>query len=233
MSKNLFVIGTGTEVGKTYLSALLVKKLQESGRSVGYFKAAMSGNERDAMGHLIPGDGQQVKQISGIPQAVEEMCPYVYERAVSPHLAAKMEGRQVETAQIAQSWQRVSSAYEYVTLEGSGGILCPLRMEEERQLWLEDVIRMTQAPCLLVADAGLGCINAVGLTAFYLKEKQIPLKGILLNRFRAGDAMYEDNRRQCEAVAGVPVLACVAEGAKELPLSAEAVASLYEGGRTE
>ena len=53
----------------------------------GYFKAAMSGNEREEDGTLIPGDALWVKNVSGISQSVEEMCPYVYEHAYSPHLA--------------------------------------------------------------------------------------------------------------------------------------------------
>ena len=58
MSRNLFITGTGTDVGKTFVSALMVKKLAQSGRRAGYFKAAMSGNRRRADGSLIPGDGE-------------------------------------------------------------------------------------------------------------------------------------------------------------------------------
>ena len=92
MSKGLFLVGTGTDVGKTYVAGLIVKKLWESGVSAGYFKAAMSGNERDERGELIPGDAMFVKEMSGISQPPEEMCPYIYENAVSPHLPACLEG---------------------------------------------------------------------------------------------------------------------------------------------
>ena len=92
MSKGLFITGTGTDVGKTYVSGLILKKLRENGLSCGYFKAAMSGNVRGENGALILGDAAFVKQISGISQALEDTCPYVYERAVSPHLAARLEG---------------------------------------------------------------------------------------------------------------------------------------------
>ena len=92
MSRGLFVIGTGTDVGKTYVTALIVKKLKDSGVSAAYYKAAMSGNQRDGDGKLIPGDALLVKEISGISQPLEEMCPYVYERAFSPHLASRIEG---------------------------------------------------------------------------------------------------------------------------------------------
>lgn len=84
MSKGIFITGTGTDIGKTYVTGLIVKKLRESGADAAYYKAAMSGNERRADGSLIPGDALQVKTMSGIGQPLEEMCPYVYETAVSP-----------------------------------------------------------------------------------------------------------------------------------------------------
>lgn len=100
MSRNIFIAGTGTDVGKTFVSGLIVKKLAESGCNVGYFKAAVSGNERAADGSLVPGDAVHVKTTSGISQLVEQMCPYVYQMAVSPHLAAKIEGNPVDMSVI-------------------------------------------------------------------------------------------------------------------------------------
>ena len=64
MSKKLFITGTGTDVGKTYIAGLIVKKLYESGKNAAYYKAAMSGNIRDENGKLIPGDALTVKNIS-------------------------------------------------------------------------------------------------------------------------------------------------------------------------
>ena len=227
MSRNLFIVGTGTDIGKTYITGLILKKLNESGASAAYFKAAMSGNERDGEGRLIPGDAVHVKQVSGISQPLEEMCPYVYENAVSPHLASRIEGNPVSLTRVQEEFATVSERYDYVTMEGSGGILCPICFDE-REIWLPDVIKACGMGCLLVADAGLGTINAVGLTAFYLREQEIPLKGIVLNHYRQGDLMQEDNLKMCEYLTGVPVIACVRDGDRELDISAELLKSLYE-----
>ncbi len=227
MSKGLFVVGTGTDIGKTYIAGLIVKKLRESGASCGYYKAAMSGNKRRANGSLIPGDALFVRDVSGIHQPLEEMCPYIYERAVSPHLASRIEGNPVQLDVVLEGFHRACKNYEYVTLEGSGGILCPICFDE-KEIWLPDVIRACRVPCLLVADAGLGTINDVGLTAFYMKEHGIPLKGIIFNHYRPGDVMQEDNRRMCEYVTGAKVAACVKDGDTELDISAEFLKSLYE-----
>ena len=71
MSKNIFITGTGTDVGKTFVTALILKKLRECGESAAYYKAAMSGNERRDDGTLIPGDALYVKTISGIAQPLD------------------------------------------------------------------------------------------------------------------------------------------------------------------
>ena len=69
MSRNIFITGTGTDVGKTYVTGLIVKKLKESGADAAYYKAAMSGNERRPDGSLIPGGCSSGKNNVGDPSA--------------------------------------------------------------------------------------------------------------------------------------------------------------------
>ena len=140
MSKNLFVTGTGTDMGKTYVTGLILKKLWENKKNAAYYKVAMSGNDRRPDGSLIPGDALHVKTVSGIQQPLEEMCPYIYETAVSPHLASKIEGNPVEMEKALQAFDHLQERYDYVTAEGSGGILCPLRFDEQK-IQLEDFIK--------------------------------------------------------------------------------------------
>lgn len=227
MSKKIFVTGTGTDVGKTYVTGLIIKKLIESGRHAGYYKAAMSGNERRTDGTLIPGDAVHVKNISGIGQPLEEMCPYVYETAVSPHLASRLEGNPVQMDVVEEGFHKVCREYAYVTMEGSGGVVCPICFDEAK-IRLEDVIRRLGLSCLIIADAGLGTINNVVLTVEYMRARKIPVKGIVFNHFHAGNVMEEDNLRMCEYMTGLKVLACVEDGATELDMDAELLSSLYE-----
>lgn len=226
MTKGIFITGTGTDVGKTYITALLVKRLKQAGVRAAYYKAAVSGNRRRSQG-LLPEDAMYVKQFSGISQPLDTMVPYIYEQAVSPHLAAQIEGNPVELSVVRQGYLDLCQDYQYITMEGSGGILCPLRWEENQQLWLEDVIRELKLSCLVVAEAGLGTINATLLTVEYLKMKQIAVKGIILNHFHAKDQMEQDNRRIIEKRGGIPVVACVAEGDCNIDLSAEKLISFY------
>ncbi|MBP3458638.1 MAG: dethiobiotin synthase [Lachnospiraceae bacterium] len=227
MSKKLFITGTGTDVGKTYVTGLIVKKLKESGQNAAYYKAAMSGNEYGADGKLIPGDALHVKNASGITQPLEEMCPYIYEAAVSPHLASRMEGNPVQMEVVKKGFEEVCARYDYVTMEGSGGILCPICFDEEK-IQLEDVIKELGLSSLIIADAGLGTINSVVLTVEYMCSRNLPIKGILFNHFHPGNVMEEDNLRMCEYMTGLKVLACIEDGSKELDMDADLLASLYE-----
>lgn len=226
MSKNLFVTGTGTDVGKTYVTGLVIKKIKESGANAAYYKAAMSGNERRADGSLIPGDALSVREVSGIAQPLEEMCPYIYEHAYSPHLAARIEGGPAELSVVRDGFLKVSEKYDYVTVEGSGGILCPIRYDGEK-IMLEDVVKVLNLSCLLVADAGLGTINSVVLTAEYMRARNIPVVGMIFNRFHPGNVMEEDNIRMCEELTGLTTLARVQEGERELSMDVEELKAVY------
>lgn len=227
MSKQLFITGTGTDVGKTYVTGLVVKKLRQAGKHAAYYKAAMSGNQRRTDATLVPGDAVQVQRMSGIGQRLEEMCPYVYETPVSPHLAAKIEGNPVNMRKILADYDDICRTYDYVTVEGSGGIICPLRFDEQK-IFLEDFIKARNMPCLMVADAGLGTINAVVLTAAYMKARGISVRGIILNRFDPKSLLHQDNRQMCEYMTGLDVVACVKDGDSDLDISMEVLEELYQ-----
>lgn len=66
MAKGLFITGTGTDVGKTYVTGLLVRKLEELTKSAAYYKAAMSGNDRDSNGNLMPGDAIWMRMVTSV-----------------------------------------------------------------------------------------------------------------------------------------------------------------------
>lgn len=227
MSKALFVTGTGTDTGKTYVTGLIVKKLQEAQKNPAYYKAAMSGNDRRPDGTLIPGDALAVQTMSGIDQSLTSMCPYVYEHAYSPHLASRLEGNPVVMDVVKHGFADVTTDYDYITVEGSGGILCPICFDEAK-IQLEDVVKKLHLSSILIADAGLGTINSVVLTAEYMKTHGLPLKGIIFNHYHPGDVMEDDNIFMCEHMTGLPTLAKVQDGDTELDMNIDALCALYD-----
>ena len=226
MSKALFITGTGTDIGKTYVTGLIVKKLVDAGLRAGYYKAALSGAETLADGTLLPGDALHVAQIAGLA-AEDASVSYIYRDAVSPHLAAQIENRPIDFDKVEQDFKQAQERTDYLTVEGSGGIICPLRWDDAEHVVLDDLVLRLGLSALVVADAGLGTINAAVLTAEHLRMRGIPLKGFIFNNWQGG-TMQEDNVRMVEALTGAPVLACVEHGAVELPMAVDALAALYD-----
>ena len=230
MSKNLFITGTGTDIGKTFVSALIVKKLSEIAKS-GYFKAAMSGNERASDGSLIPGDAKFVKETAKIGQSLESMCPFVYEHAYSPHLASRIEGNPVNLDVVKKNFLSLQNQFDFLTVEGSGGILCPIDFDKSgsrKAIFLEDVISSLNLDSVIVADAGLGTINSLVLTVRYMESKNLGIKGMIFNHFHPGNIMEEDNIFMCEKLTGLKTLACVKAEDENLDIDFETLSGLYK-----
>ena len=223
MDKGIFITGTGTDVGKTYVTALIVKKLNEEGIKTGYYKAAISG--ANSIEHS---DAGYVKKISKINQKEDTLLSYIYETPVSPHLASKIEGNPVNMTKILKDFNRVKNEYDFVVVEGSGGIVCPIRYDNTENIFLEDIIKKLELKSLIVADAGLGTINSVVLTVSYMKSKNITVSGIILNNYKGG-IMEEDNIYMIEKITGVKVISCVSKDDKDIYID-EKYLKLITGG---
>ena len=128
---------------------------------------------------------------------------------------------------VERDFRAAKARTEYLTVEGSGGIICPLRWDNEEHVILDDLALRLGLSALVVADAGLGTINAAVLTAEHLKMRGIPLRGFIFNNWQGG-AMQENNVRMVEILTGARVLACVEHGAAKLPMAADALAALYQ-----
>ena len=226
MGKALFVTGTGTDIGKTYVTGLIVKKLRGAGLRAGYYKAALSGAEVGADGQLLPGDALHVAQVAQLAPE-DTHVSYIYRDAVSPHLAAQIENRPINFDVVERDYRMAKERTDYLTVEGSGGIICPLRWDAEQHVILDDLVLRLGLSALVIADAGLGTINAAVLTAEHLKMRGIALKGFIFNNWTGG-TMQEDNVTMVEALTGARVLACVEHDAAELPMAADALAALYQ-----
>lgn len=228
MSKGLFIIGTDTDVGKTFVTAQLVKKLIKEGVKAGYYKAVLSGGFYDG-DTLIPGDAKEVLEVSGIDENYEKCVSYILEHAVSPHLAARLEGIDIKLEKILEDYKAIGDRYEYLCVEGSGGIICPIKITDEEIILLEDIIKLLDIPTLLVARAGLGTINHTTLTIQYLEQKGIDVRGIILNEYEFGNMIHEDNKEVIEKLTGVKVVGIVPKGqaSDNIQVSIEELLALF------
>lgn len=216
MSKGYFVTATGTDVGKTFVTALLVKKWRDSGIDAGYYKAALSGAEL-RNGKWIAGDADYVKRIANLPDSQEELVSYVYKEAVSPHLAARKEGNPVELAQVKTDFVTATQRHEFVFVEGSGGIICPIRYDDKK-IFLADIMKELNLPLLIVTTAALGSINSCVLTVEYARARGLDIRGIIVNRYGISGnlQMEDDNIFMMQELTGLPILTKIKEGASDL-----------------
>ena len=211
MANGLFVSGTGTDIGKTYVTGLLLKYIRDNGYNATYFKAALSGAIRDENNNLIPGDAVEVLTMANLDENTDFLVPYIYETAVSPHLASQIEGNPVELSKVRSAYEEVSKKYDYIVMEGSGGIVCPIRYEgkdNKNNIMLEDIIKFLDLDVILIADAGLGTINSIVTTVEYLKSKNIHVCGIIMNNYK-DELMENDNIKMVEELCDVDVIAKV------------------------
>lgn len=218
MSKGIFVVGTGTDIGKTYVTGLLLKYVREMGYDATYFKAALSGAIRDENDSLIPGDAVEVLTMANLEEDTDFLVPYIYETAVSPHLASQIEGNPVNLKRVKEAYEKVSQKYDYIVMEGSGGIVCPIRYEGKdniNNIMLEDIIKFLDLDVILIADAGLGTINSIVTTVEYLKNRNIHVCGIIMNNYK-DELMENDNIKMVEDLCEVPVIAKVYQNDKNL-----------------
>lgn len=216
MNKGYFVTATGTDVGKTFVTALLVKKWRDSGIDAGYYKAALSGAElRD--GKWVAGDADYVKRIANLSDSQEQLVSYVYKEAVSPHLAARKEGNPVELVKVQADFNAACSRHEFIFAEGSGGIICPIRYDDQK-VFLEDIIKTVNFPILVVTTAALGSINACVLTVEYARSRGLDIRGLIVNRYGSSGnlEMEDDNIRMMQDLTGHEILAKVKDGDADL-----------------
>ena len=223
MANGLFVSGTGTDIGKTYVTGLLLKYIRDNGYNATYFKAALSGAIRDENNNLIPGDAVEVLTMANLDENTDFLVPYIYETAVSPHLASQIEGNPVELSKVRSAYEEVSKKYDYILMEGSGGIVCPIRYEgkdNKNNILLEDIIKFLDLDVILIADAGLGTINSIVTTVEYLKSKNIHVCGIIMNNYK-DELMENDKIKMVEELCDVDVIAKVYQNDKNLRLDVD------------
>ena len=216
MTKKIFITATGTDIGKTYVSALIVKSMREAGFNCGYYKPVLSGVE-EANGKLTKSDCNYVVETASLPVSADDCVTYWWKEAVSPHLAAKRAGQIIDINKIKSDFNKACDKYDYLLIEGAGGITCPLKLENEKYL-LKDLIKDLNTDILIVADAGLGTINSVLLTVEYARSNNINIQGIIFNNYDANNFMHTDNLKQTEYLTGIKVVATVEKNSNKIVL---------------
>jgi dethiobiotin synthetase len=179
----LFVAGTDTSVGKTYVCGRLLEYAKAKNIQAGYQKWVCTGGEGD-----VPEDLQNSLQVAGLQvdsERINDQVPYSFRFPASPHLAAAMEGREIDPDVIIHKCNTLAKEHDWLIVEGVGGLLVPLRQD----LLLADLLGQLQPWVLLVARSGLGTINHTLLSIEALHSRKIPILGVVFS-----DAEQEENK---------------------------------------
>lgn len=215
MKQGVFITGTGTDVGKTYITGQIVKVLHDAKLSVGYFKPALSGAPC-IEGKLIPEDAMYVKKIANLNMQ-DILVSHIYKHPYSPHLSARLEKQVFSIQKVKSDIQAFQQEHDLIITEGCGGIICPLWLEKE-QIFLHDIIKLLQYPLIIVTESGLGAINQTLLTIEFAKTHLLPIIGVIMNRFDHNNPIHKDNKDVIEHTTHIPVLSCVSnEGYLDQP----------------
>jgi len=153
--RGVFVTGTGTEVGKTVVAALIARTLTGTGARVAVFKPAVTGLDD-------PGepDHELLRRAAGSEQGDEEIAPYRYGPPASPHLAASLAGEEIDPARLRAAAASAAEGADQLVCEGVGGLLVPLAAGYT----VRDLAAGLALPLVVAASPGLGTINHTLLT---------------------------------------------------------------------
>ena len=195
MSQGLFIAGTGTGVGKTVVTAGILRCLRDRDIDAIPAKPVQTGGETGNDGFIAP-DLDFCLSTADIHPSYREialMSPYVYESACSPHLAGRLQRVYPEIPHIRACLAKLLVLHDIVLVEGAGGIMVPLN-EKETML---DLMKTLGFPVLLVAHAGLGTINHSLLSIHVLRSAGLEVLGVVFNEVEKtppeNDFIIKDN----------------------------------------
>jgi len=173
--------GIDTDIGKTIATGLMAKVLRQNGYSVITQKIVQTGC------HGLSDDIKKHRELMGIGLQIEDIeevtCSESFVKSCSPHLAAELEGKEVDRERITGNSRKLAACYDQVLLEGVGGLLVPL----SRQVTFLDYVKQQNYPLILVSSSRLGSINHTLSALEICANRGVAVKGIIYNCFEETD----------------------------------------------
>lgn len=195
--RGFFVTGTGTEVGKTVVAAVLTRTLATEGKSVAVFKPAVTGLEQEG-----EPDQALLRRAAGSAQSDEEIAPYRYQLPASPHLAAALAGEQIGRDRLLASARAAADGADVLVCEGVGGLLVPLAAD----YLVRDLAADLELPLVVAASPGLGTINHTLLTLEAARAAGLLIDAVVLTPWPEKPNTIElSNRETIESLGAVRV----------------------------
>lgn len=192
--RNLIVTGTDTEVGKTYVSCLIIKALRDAGINAVGFKPIACGDRQDV---------RLLREAGPDGLSLEELNPIYLRNTTCPYIAARLENCQVDEDRVLRAYEALAAKYECVVIEGIGGWEVPIAAGRN----FSDLAADMRLPVLLVIGNKLGALNHALLTLNAIKAHGLECLGVIFNNIKEEwDTACVTNRGVLEDLTDVPVL---------------------------
>lgn len=183
----LFISGIDTNIGKTVATGILARSLAKEGKTVITQKMIQTGCT------AVSEDIEMHRHLQGIPFTAEDRagltCPYLFSYPCSPHMAAAKDEREIDLSVITEATRQLQQKYEYVLLEGAGGLMVPNSFDS----LAIDYVKEQEYPVVLVTSGKLGSINHTLLSLFACRQYGLPVKALLYNLCPPTDPLITDN----------------------------------------
>jgi len=205
--RGLFITGTDTGVGKTFVASAIVRQLRQQGVQVGAYKPAVSGSDPGPEGPIW-GDVELLHSALGGAYPREAICPQRFEAPLAPPVAARLEGREVDARRLVEGAAWWNERVDLLIVEGAGGWLSPIA----EHVSVADVAHELGFPIVIVARLSLGTINHTLLTIEAAQARKVPIAGVILNQASAPgvkDLSVETNASELARRTTVPILATI------------------------
>lgn len=191
---NYFITGTDTGVGKTYITAMLIRSLRKAGMDSVGMKPICCGDRADA---------ELLHEASGPGVTVNDINPIWFRTPAAPYTASIVENRMIDLDAVRESFATLRRKHRSVLVEGVGGWLAPIR----KDYFVSDLAADFGLPVLLVVRNRLGALNHALLTLQSIHSRGLKCDGIILNNMdETDDVAATTNRSLLEELAGVPVM---------------------------
>lgn len=210
--KGIFITGTDTSVGKTYVAAGIVRTLRQQGVDVGVMKPVETGCDAAEAG-LVPADASRLMDAAGVDDPLELVNPYSLALPLAPYVAAVIENVNIDKGVILSCFKTLSERHEFMIIESAGGIMVPIVQD---YLYL-DLASDMGLPALIVARPGLGTINHTLLTVSVLKSRGVKTVGVVINQSedRGFGLAEKTSPAVIERLSGLPVLGVIGFGSQD------------------
>ncbi|NTV10289.1 MAG: dethiobiotin synthase [Zoogloea sp.] len=204
MTYACFVTGTDTEIGKTFVSCVLLHAARAAGLSALGMKPVAAGAERIG-NEIINEDAARLRAACSFDPGLALLNPYCLKNPIAPHIAAEEDGVRIEPGPIRAAFEVLRGQADFVVVEGVGGFRVPLSDDYDAA----DLAQDLGLPVVLVVGMRLGCINHALLTAEAVQARGLELAGWIANRVDPGMLRFDENLAALQARLPAPLLGVV------------------------